>query len=158
MNSPVIEIYTDGSCHTQLKIGVWAAIVLINNSPQTLEGIVTNTNHNTMELFAVIKALEFVKTQKIEFSKIKVYSDSQYVVNIPDRKEKLKERNFLTNKETPIQNSPQIQNLITWLEKYPIEFVKVLAHQKKSNTINYNREVDKAARRLVRNAVKNNTK
>jgi ribonuclease HI len=150
----LIEIYTDGSCHTQLKIGAWAAIVLINNTPKTLEGIVKNTSHNRMELLGVIKALEYIKMQKIEFSKINIYSDSQYVVNIPDRKEKLILKNYLTNKETPIQNSDLIQDLINWLETSPIEFIKVQAHQKKSNIINYNREADKIARRLVRNAVK----
>ncbi|MGK7391391.1 MAG: ribonuclease H family protein [Candidatus Cyclobacteriaceae bacterium M2_1C_046] len=149
----IIKIYTDGSCHTQLKIGAWAAILLIDDKKMTLEGIATDTTHNRMELLVVIKAFEYLHQEQINFDRAEVYSDSQYVVNIIDRKNKLKSSNFITQKKSPIQNADLVQELITIIESYPVEFKKVTAHQKQTDIINYNREVDKLARKMVRKAV-----
>ena len=35
---PLIEIYTDGSCHTQLLNGAWAALVFIDVKKTILKG------------------------------------------------------------------------------------------------------------------------
>ena len=34
-----IEIYTDGSCHTQICIGAWASIILIGDKKINLSGV-----------------------------------------------------------------------------------------------------------------------
>ena len=41
-----IEIYTDGSSHTQKLIGAWAAIIYYNESKIIIKQVVVNTNHN----------------------------------------------------------------------------------------------------------------
>jgi ribonuclease HI len=84
-----IEIYTDGSCHTQLCVGAWASIILVDGNLINLSGVVDSTTHNRMEILAVIKALEFV-LEKINHSnlKITVVSDSQYVVGLLNRRPK----------------------------------------------------------------------
>ncbi|MBO9702918.1 MAG: ribonuclease HI [Sporocytophaga sp.] len=153
MNIPIIEIFTDGSCHTELKTGGWAALLLINNKEIILKGTVMNTSHNRMELVAVLKAFEYIKNQNVNFDRARVYSDSQYVVNISDRKDKLKKKSYLSNKGIPIQNSDLVKELIHLIENNNIELIKVKAHQKKSDTENYNRKVDKIARNLVREAI-----
>jgi ribonuclease HI len=149
----IIEIFTDGSCHTEIKTGGWAALLLIDNKEIILKGTVMNTSHNRMELWAVLKAFDYVKNQNLNFEKINVYSDSQYVVNITDRKDKLIKKGFISNKGTPIQNSDLIKELIQIIEDYNIELIKVKAHLKKSVTENYNRKVDKIARSQVREAI-----
>lgn len=154
MSKNPIELYTDGSCHTELKIGGWAVIILIKDTKVLLHGTVENTSHNRMELTAVLKAFEYLRTQAVNFDKLNVYSDSQYVVNICERKEKLKKKNFLTNKGTAIQNSDIVQRLIEFIETHEVTFIKVKAHQKKSQVLNYNREVDMLIRKLVREKVK----
>ena len=88
-----------------------------------------------------------------------IYTDSQYVYRIPERKDKLKLNEFITKKGNQNQNSDMVKILIGLIESHSIEFVKVKAHQKKnSNSINihenYNSEVDKIARQLVRESVK----
>ncbi len=123
---------------------------------QELNGNELNTTHNRMEMQAVIKAIDWVKSENIEFKKINVYLDSQYVVNIKNRIGKLKRNEFLTKKKAPIQNSDLLQALINVIETNNISFIKVIAHQKPTETVNYNREVDKMARKMVRDYVKIN--
>lgn len=148
LENPVIEIYTDGSCHTQLLIGAWAALLFINNQKVILKGDETGTTHNRMELLGVIKAIEHVNNEGLGNSKLLVYSDSQYVVNLLTRKEKLKARNFITNKGTGIQNADLVKILINYIESHNLEFVKVKAHQKDGDK--WNREVDLVVRKMVR--------
>ncbi len=103
-----------------------------------------------MELTAVIKAFEYVKAQAYNFGEIVVYSDSQYVVQLYGRKKKLQRNNFRTKKGKPIQNTDLVERLICLMGTIEIRFVKVKAHQKKTESLNYNREVDKLARKLLR--------
>ena len=62
----LVEIYTDGSCHTQFLIGAWAAIIFISGEKIILSGIENYTTHNRMELMAVIKALEFIRAAQLQ--------------------------------------------------------------------------------------------
>lgn len=149
-----ITIYTDGSCHTQHKVGAWAAIILVDNNEILLDGHELNTTHNRMELLSVITALEYIEEQKLPFSKTTVKSDSQYVIKIKERKEKLKQANFITKKGKEIQNKDLVIRLIKFIETIELEFIKVKAHQKKTNIRNYNIDVDKTSRKIVRNIVK----
>ncbi len=153
MSIKTIEIFTDGSCNTELKIGGWAALLLFENKEIIIKGTILNTSHNRMELWAVLKSFEFVKDQNIIFDNVRIYSDSQYVVNLPDRKDKLKKSSFITKKGIQIQNSDLIEEFIHMIENYNIELIKVKAHQKKYETENYNRKVDKIARSQVRKAI-----
>lgn len=155
LSEEIIEIFTDGSCHTELKTGGWAAILLIGGEKVVLEGIESDTTHNRMELLAVLEAADYIKSRNIRFDTINIYSDSQYVVDITKRRIKLKQNHFFTNKGTPIQNSDLVQRLVKLIDDNNINFIKVVAHQKKTESINYNREVDKHVRKLLREAVKN---
>ncbi len=148
-----IKIFTDGSCHTQLKTGAWVALIFIEGKKIVLQNVVENTTHNRMELSAVISAVLYITENNIEYSGIEIYSDSQYVVDLVDRKEKLKNKLFITKKGTPIQNADLVQNLITLMEEFALIFIKVKAHQKPTSEINYNREADKLVRSILREAV-----
>lgn len=149
-----IQIYTDGSCHTQQRVGGWAAIILLEKEKIELKGFVKNTTHNAMEILAVLKALDFLEKKHLQnntFTKIEIVSDSQYVVRILERKEKLKVNNFLTKKNNSIRNVDLVKKLIEKIETLPLIFTKIKAHQKATSEINYNRVVDKLAREQVRN-------
>ena len=147
----VIQIYTDGSCHTQLVIGAWGAIVLVDDKKVVLSAVETDTTHNRMELLGVIRAVEYLEENNLAGNIIEVYSDSQYVVNLLSRKTRLKQNNFITKKGTPIQNSDLVQKLIQQIETHDINFTKVKAHQKDGDAMN--REVDILVRNLVRKKV-----
>lgn len=149
----MIKAYTDGSCHTQHKIGAWAAIIFISDNEIILKNTEVNTTNNRMELTAVLNVLDYIKAQKIETSKILIYTDSQYVTGIERRKETFKLQNYKTKKGEAVRNEDLVKKLVCFIETVNIDFIKVKAHQKTTNTINYNRLVDKLARKQVRDYV-----
>jgi ribonuclease HI len=125
----------------------------VNQEKIVLQGTETNTTHNRMELIAVINAIDYVKENYPEVTLLKIFTDSQYVERIPNRSKKLISQDFKTKSGKSIQNPDLIQKLINQLESSDIEFIKVKAHLKSSETPNYNREVDKLCRKLVREQV-----
>ena len=153
MAKSFITIYTDGSCHTQLKIGAWAAVILIANDKKILTGTVINTTHQRMELTAVIEALSYVQHHFAGVININLVTDSQYVVGLPGRMQKLQSANFITKQGQPIQNADLVQQLYKLSESFNIDFIKIQAHLKKKSEADYNIEVDKLCRKLVREHV-----
>ena len=143
-----IEIYTDGSSHTQKLIGAWAAIIYYNKTKIIIKQVETNTSHNRMEMQAVIQAIKFVDTNYSTNIPIIINSDSQYVVNLVDRKEKLKKNEFITKKGNPVKNLDLVITLIDQIESHEITFNKIKAHVKDGDT--KNREVDLLVRKLMR--------
>jgi len=148
-----MQIYTDGSCHSELKLGAWAAVILDGKAVIQLLGEEAATTHNAMEIVGVLKAIDYILQHKMAFTKLEIITDSQYVVHILARKDKLKQANFLTKKHQPIRNVALVKQLIQRIETLPLTFIKTKAHQKKGDDINYNRVVDKAARAAVRRRV-----
>jgi ribonuclease HI len=149
----IIEIYTDGSCNKEFNIGAWAAIIFYGGEKKIIDGIEKETTHNRMELIAVIEAIHYVEKNFPQNQTMHIFTDSQYVEKIPLRAQKLMTKKFTTHKGKDIQNKDLIQSLLLCLQQNDVEFIKVSAHQKSTSTINYNREVDKHARKLVRQAV-----
>jgi ribonuclease HI len=146
-----ICLYTDGSCHTQLKKGAWASIILIRDKKIILEGIATNTTHQRMELMAVIKALLYLKDNNLTNEKIIVCTDSQYVADLLKRKERFVRMDYSTKNSNPIQNVDLVKELIALMEPLFIHFTKVKAHQKSLTADSrYNREVDLLVRKKMR--------
>ena len=143
-----IEIYTDGSSHTQKLIGAWAAIIYYNKTKIIIKQVETNTSHNRMEMQAVIQAIKFVDTNYSTNIPIIINSDSQYVVNLVDRKEKLKKNEFITKKGNPVKNLDLVITLIDQIESHEITFNKIKAHVKDGDI--KNREVDLLVRKLMR--------
>ena len=70
-------LYTDGSCIGNPGPGGWASIIIINDVKTTLSGSDEETTNNKMEITAVIKGLE----QFPENSSVKIFTDSEYVIN-----------------------------------------------------------------------------
>lgn len=148
-----IQVYTDGSCHTQLCIGAWAALIFIGDVKIILSGIENNTTHNRMELMAVIKAVEHIR-QNEQAALITVVTDSQYVTGLQARQQKFIANNFTSKKGNQISNADLVKELLALLDKVPVTLQKIKAHQKITVEENYNIEADKLSRSLVRQAVK----
>lgn len=147
------EIYTDGSCHTQQCIGAWAAVILIEKNKIVLSGKENDTTHNRMEILAVINSIKYVQTHFDYITEIKIVSDSQYVIGLIDRQAKFIASDFTTKAGKDIRNIDLVKELLNLISSIKIQFVKIKAHQKPTNTINYNIEVDKLSRQIVRTAV-----
>lgn len=125
-----ITIYCDGACSgNQFKdnIGGWGAIMQFGKHEKEIYGGEKNTTNNRMELVACIKALEAIKTTK---HKIKIYSDSAYVVdNINNEYYKKWEKNGWRNSQkAPIKNKDLWDKLLSLVKKYDCDFIKVKGH------------------------------
>lgn len=153
----LIEIFTDGSCHTQLRIGAWAAIVFVDNDKTVLTGQQENTTHNQMELVAIIKAIEFVQLNFPVFQSIKVVTDSQYAVGLKAREIKFTQLNFQTKSGAEIQNSALVKRFLELMSETGFTIEKIKAHQKKSSEANFNIEADKRCRKILRELVHSKT-
>ena len=150
-----IEIYTDGSCHTQICMGAWASIILVDGNKINLSGVVENTTHNRMEILAVIKALDYVVSNFEYSNEIKIVSDSQYVVGLLGRQTKFISSFYKTKAGNDIRNKDLVLRLFNYTDKINIRFIKIKAHQKPTDVVNYNNEVDKICRSLVRSNLNN---
>ena len=75
------EIHTDGACSGNPGPGGWAAIVIDADGRRDFSGGESTTTNNRMELTAAIEGLEATP----QGSRVKVHSDSQYLVNTMTR-------------------------------------------------------------------------
>lgn len=78
-----VHIFTDGSCERVKKAGTkgkggWGVVLLFNERRLELYGGKKETTNQEMELMAILKALQALKSRKYN---IVIYSDSQYSIN-----------------------------------------------------------------------------
>jgi ribonuclease HI len=80
--SSTITIYTDGSSRGNPGPGGYGALLMSGDHRKELSQGYKLTTNNRMELMAVIAGLEALKKQG---QQVKIYSDSQYVVNAVEK-------------------------------------------------------------------------
>ncbi|CAH0118866.1 MULTISPECIES: ribonuclease HI [unclassified Paenibacillus] len=121
-----ITLYTDGACSGNPGPGGWGAILMYGGHRKELSGGERDTTNNRMEIKAVIEALKLLK----EPCKVKVYSDSAYVVNC------FKQgwiRGWLRNgwknsKNQPVENQDLWKELWALMGTHEVEYIKVKGH------------------------------
>lgn len=150
--SDTIELFTDGSYEPQTNYGAWAAIILKDKKEDLLTGDSTNSSQHKMELQAVIQGLKYIISNYGSTNSIALFTDSEYVENLLQRKEKLMKKNFLTKKGNTVKHSRDIKEFFSLEQKLNLSITRVRGHQKKgvSYITDYNRKVDKIARKLVK--------
>lgn len=89
-------------------------------------------------------------TKNYPGASLEIYTDSQYVVSLPVRMEKLLGDQFITKKGNILNNSDLLHKLILLIKSQSITFHKVMAHQKISEQENLNREADMICRKIMR--------
>lgn len=150
---PGVIVYTDGSCNPRYRAGAWAALVFWKGEKVWLQGEALDTTHQRMELTAVIEALAFLQANQATTYPVHVITDSQYAVGLFSRKDRLKAAGFITKKKLELNNTDLIKPLIHHLDTLPVVLHKVKAHQCDLPGDNYNQEVDKHCRKLMRNLI-----
>ena len=121
-----VTIYTDGACSGNPGPGGWGTILMYNENKKEISGGKDNTTNNVMELTAVIEGLKLLKFP----CKVKLYSDSAYVVNAFNQKwiyGWLKNGWKNASKE-PVKNKELWQELYALTKKHKVEFIKVKGH------------------------------
>lgn len=139
-----VVIYTDGACSGNPGPGGWGSILMYKENKKEISGGKDNTTNNVMELTAVIEGLKLLKFP----CKVKLYSDSAYVVNAFTQKwiyGWIKNGWQNSNKE-PVKNKELWQELYDLTKVHEVEFIKVKGHSDNE----YNNRCDE----LARNAIK----
>ena len=148
-----ITVFTDGSCHNRLKTGGWASIIFLGDEKITLKGREAETTHHRMELTAVLEAMKFLENNGHLGYPITIYSDSQYVVDLVVRGERLKTSGYKTKKLKPIRNAELVQSVLRFIDVARINLIKVKSHLRSSDLASIiNREVDILSRNMMRSS------
>ena len=137
----MIKIYTDGACSVNPGMGGWGAIIIFESGEQKeISGSELETTNNRMEITAVIKSLELEELKNDD--KVKIYSDSTYVINTITKNWKRNANNDLWD---------QLDKL---LEKRIVEWEWVKGHSGNK----FNEIADNLAVSAINELKKNNSK
>ena len=139
-----VIIYTDGACSGNPGPGGWGSILMYKDNKKEISGGSKETTNNIMELTAVIEGLKLLKFP----CKVKLYSDSAYVVNAFIQKwiyGWLKNGWRNASKE-PVKNKELWQELYDLTKIHEVEFIKVKGHADNE----YNNRCDELARKAIK--------
>jgi len=136
-----VVIYTDWSCLWNPWPGGWACFLKFWEKEKILSGWSKETTNNQMELTALIKALEQLKTDKYL---VEIWTDSKYVLDgITKWIDNWKTNNWKTKNKQDVKNKELWEKLDNLMQKFNTEIYWVKAH----NTDDYNNMVDELARK-----------
>lgn len=139
-----VTIYTDGACSGNPGPGGWGALLMYKDTKKEISGGKEDTTNNVMELTAVIEGLKLLKYP----CKVKLYSDSAYVVNGFNQKWIYGwiKNGWKNSSKEPVKNKELWQELYNLTKVHEVEFIKVKGHADNE----YNNRCDE----LARNAIK----
>ena len=121
-----VTIYTDGACSGNPGPGGYGVILQSGKYEKELSGGEPSTTNNRMELMAVIVGLKALKRP----CTVKLYSDSQYVVNMVKLGwlQKWKRNGWMRNKSEPAKNVDLLKELDAQLQIHQVEMIWVKGH------------------------------
>ena len=138
-----VIIYTDGACSGNPGPGGWGSILMYKGNKKEISGGKKETTNNIMELTAVIEGLKLLKFP----CKVKLYSDSAYVVNAFNQKwiYGWLKNGWKNSSKDPVKNKELWQELYELTKIHEVEFIKVKGHADNE----YNNRCDELARNAI---------
>jgi ribonuclease HI len=125
MTEPAVEIYADGACKGNPGPGGWGVLLRTGGREREMFGGEAQTTNNRMELCAVIEGLRALQ----ERSRVRVYTDSQYVQKgISEWIHNWKRRGWLTSDKKPVKNVDLWKSLDEVARKHDVEWHWVKGH------------------------------
>lgn len=121
----LIDIWTDGACFVNPGPGGYAAIISNSGLKTEIVGGFNHTTNNRMEIMGAIAALETLKVS----CRIKIYSDSKYVVDGISKgwAKRWKAKGWM-KKQKRVPNWDLWDRLLNLCEKHRVEFIWVKGH------------------------------
>lgn len=152
-----LMLFTDGSVNTRSKIGFGAYLAVSDNrlSPELLRAAVKvrrfgQTSSAKLELQTLLWALSDIKSSGC---KVIVYTDSQNIVGLRRRRDRLEQNDYRSKKGKLLGNAELYQELFRWIDQINCVFVKVRGHQQSNQKDDIDRLfelVDRASRKALR--------
>lgn len=101
MNTPRVEIFTDGACSGNPGPGGWGAILRSGVHEREISGGEHDTTNNRMEIMAAIRALESLKRP----SQAVLHTDSRYLLDgVTKWLKRWKANGWKTADKKPVKN------------------------------------------------------
>lgn len=152
-----IMLFTDGSVDTKSNIGFGACLFVreAGLSLETLKESVMlrefeNTSSTKLELQTLLWALNKIEEEK---QKVIIYTDSQNIIGLPGRRNRLEGNDYRSKKNERIKNYKLYQEFYRITNVLNCELVKVQGHQQTREKDNIHKIftlVDRASRRALR--------
>ncbi|MEZ0329564.1 MAG: ribonuclease HI [Dissulfuribacterales bacterium] len=121
-----ILIYADGACSGNPGPGGWGVVLKWKDHEKRLCGWTRRTTNNRMELLAVIRGLEAIKTDNIP---ILITTDSQYVMTgLTQWMPRWKQNGWKTTQKTAVKNSDLWQRLDALCQRFSPRWQWVKGH------------------------------
>lgn len=163
---PELILLTDGSVDTQSKIG-FGAYLSISATALPLSALDLETAVSTLKNQVKVKRFEQTSSTKLELQtllwaladlqmsgpQVTVYTDSQNIISLPGRRNRLEQNNYRSNKNSPLQHAELYQQFYQLMDQCDCQFIKIPGHQpttQKDTIANLFSLVDKAARKALR--------
>ena len=156
-----LKLFTDGSVHAQSAIGYGAYLSLSGHRlpGESLAAHVqtkrfTRTSSTKLELQPLLWALS---ETTLPGHTLAVYTDSQNIVSLPDRRERYQQSDFRAKNNKPLNNADLYREFYRFTEQLDCTFIKVNGHQRKKDQDKIGRIftlVDRMARHALRNEKK----
>ncbi len=158
-----IYLFTDGSVNPKSKVG-YGAILYTEDLNQPLEELklqvrmrqFTDTSSTKLELENLLWGLGLVTVQG--YSSIVVYTDSQNILSLLNRRERLEENQYHTRGNKPVKNQELYKSFFELFDNNHIEIIKIKGHQpgrSKSTLEQIFTLVDRASRKALRKEINN---
>ena len=121
-----VTIYTDGACSGNPGPGGYGVVLMSGKYTKEISGGDPSTTNNRMELMAVIVGLQALKRP----CTVKLYSDSQYVVNMINQgwMARWKRNGWMRNKNELAKNVDLLEELDRLLQIHQVEMIWVKGH------------------------------
>jgi len=150
-------LLTDGSVNTELNIG-YGAYLAVSDSELSLDELRTQvkvqrfeqTSSTKLELQTLLWALGDIQ---ISGDKVTIYTDSQNIVSLPQRRERLEQTDYYSNKNIRLNNFELYQQFYRLIDQLNCKLVKVRGHKRTKQKNGIDRLftlVDRASRKALR--------
>ncbi len=150
-------LLTDGSVNTESNIG-YGAYLAVSDLELSLDELRTQvkvqrfeqTSSTKLELQTLLWALSDIQTSGYQ---VTVYTDSQNIVSLPQRRERLEQNDYCSNKNVRLNNFELYQQFYLLIDQLNCNLVKVRGHKRAKQKNGIDRLftlVDRASRKALR--------
>lgn len=150
-------LFTDGSVHVQSKVG-YGACLLISEEKLNAENLkdqvktkrFDKTSSTKLELETLLWGLNEINDYE---QKVTVFTDSQNITQLLERRKRLEQNNFCSKKGVLLNNHELYKAFYQLIDSLDCEILKVRGHQPTRNKNEIERVfalVDKASRKALR--------